>query len=123
MRQLKKLHVQVLIALILAVIVGILAPATAVRMKPLGDAFIALLRMLLAPIVFCTVVHGLSHAQDMRRLGRLGAKTLIYFEVVSTLGLFVGLVLVNVFEPGVGLHATHIASTAKVAQLRNSQRT
>jgi aerobic C4-dicarboxylate transport protein len=120
MRQLKKLHVQVLIALILAVIVGIFAPATAVKMKPLGDAFIGLLRMLLAPIVFCTVVHGLSHAQDMRSLGRLGAKTLIYFEVVSTLGLFVGLVLVNVFEPGVGLHATHIASTAKVAQFAES---
>lgn len=120
MRQLKKLHVQVLIALILAVVVGIVAPATAVQMKPLGDAFIGLLRMLLAPIVFCTVVHGLSHAQDMRRLGRLGAKTLIYFEVVSTVGLFVGLLLVNVFEPGVGLHATHIASTAKVAQFAES---
>jgi len=120
MRQLKKLHVQVLIALILAVVVGIFAPAAAVKMKPLGDAFIGLLRMLLAPIVFCTVVHGLSHAQDMRRLGRLGAKTLIYFEVVSTVGLFVGLLLVNVFEPGVGLHATHIASTAKVAQFAES---
>ncbi|MFL9943781.1 cation:dicarboxylate symporter family transporter [Paraburkholderia graminis] len=120
MRQLKKLHVQVLIALILAVLVGIFAPATAVKMKPLGDAFIGLLRMLLAPIVFCAVVHGLSHAQDMRRLGRLGAKTLIYFEVVSTLALFVGLILVNVFEPGVGLHATHITGTAKVAQFAES---
>lgn len=120
MKQLKKLHVQVLIALILAVALGLVAPATAVKMKPLGDAFIGLLRMLLAPIVFCTVVHGLSHVQDMRRLGRLGAKTLIYFEVVSTLGLFVGLVLVNVFEPGVGLHATHIASNAKVTQYAES---
>jgi aerobic C4-dicarboxylate transport protein len=116
MRQLKKLHVQVLIALVLAVLLGIFAPATAIAMKSLGDAFIGLLRMLLAPIVFCTVVHGLSHAQDMRRLGRLGAKTLIYFELVSTLALFVGLVLVNVVKPGVGLHATHIESTAKVAQ-------
>lgn len=116
MAQLKKLHIQVLLALILAVLAGIFAPATAIEMKPLGDVFIGLLRMLLAPIVFCTVVHGMSHAQDMRRLGRLGAKTLIYFEVVSTIALFVGLALVNVFKPGVGLHAVHLESTGKVAQ-------
>jgi aerobic C4-dicarboxylate transport protein len=73
--------------------------------------------MLLAPIVFCTVVQGISHVQDMRRLGRLGAKTLIYFEVVSTLGLCFGLVLANVFEPGVGLHATHLETGAKATQL------
>lgn len=120
MRQLKKLHIQVLIALILAVLLGVFAPATAVAMKPLGDGFIALLRMLLAPIVFCTVVHGLSHVKDMRRLGRLGAKTLIYFEVVSTLGLFFGLLLVNVFKPGVGLHAGHLDASAKVAQYAES---
>jgi aerobic C4-dicarboxylate transport protein len=89
-------------------------------MKPLGDAFIGLLRMLLAPIVFCTVVHGMSHVQDMRKLGRLGAKTLIYFEVVSTLAMFVGLVLVNVFKPGVGMHAAHLESSGKVAQFAES---
>ncbi|MFT4069566.1 cation:dicarboxylate symporter family transporter [Paraburkholderia sp.] len=120
MTQLRKLHVQVLLALMLAVLVGIVAPATAIAMKPLGDAFIGLLRMLLAPIVFCTVVHGMSHVQDMRKLGRLGAKTLIYFEVVSTLALFVGLVLVNVFKPGVGMHAVHLESTGKIAQFAES---
>ena len=117
MTQLRKLHVQVLIALVLAVVFGIAAPDTAIAMKPFGDAFIGLLRMLLAPIVFCTVVHGMSHVQDLRRLGRLGAKTLLYFEVVSTLGLFVGLVLANVFKPGVGLHAVHVEATARVTQL------
>jgi aerobic C4-dicarboxylate transport protein len=116
MEQLKKLHIQVLLALILAVLVGIFAPTIAMAMKPLGDAFIGLLRMLLAPIVFCTVVHGISHVQDMRKLGRLGAKTLLYFEAVSTLALFVGLVLVNLFRPGVGLHAVNLQSTGKVAQ-------
>jgi aerobic C4-dicarboxylate transport protein len=114
---LRKLHVQVLIALALAVVLAIASPDTAVAMKPLGDAFIGLLRMLLAPIVFCTVVHGMSHVQDLRRLGRLGIKSLVYFEVVSTLGLFVGLVLVNVFKPGVGMHAVHLETTARVTQL------
>ncbi|OLL33268.1 C4-dicarboxylate transporter DctA [Burkholderia sp. SRS-W-2-2016] len=120
MAQLRKLHVQVLLALLFAVALGVLAPATAIAMKPLGDAFIALLRMLLAPIVFCTVVHGMSHVQDMRKLGRLGAKTLIYFEVVSTFAMFVGLVLVNVFKPGAGMHATHLESTGKIAQFAAS---
>jgi aerobic C4-dicarboxylate transport protein len=114
---LRKLHVQVLIALALAVVLGLVSPGTAIAMKPLGDGFIALLRMLLAPIVFCTVVHGLSHVQDIRRLGRLGAKTLIYFELVSTLGLLFGLGLATVFEPGVGLHAVQLETTARAAQL------
>jgi len=117
MAQLKKLHIQVLIALIVAVALGLAAPSTALAMKPLGDGFIALLRMLLAPIVFFTVVHGLSHAQDLKRLGRLGARTLLYFEVLSTIGLGFGLVLVNVFKPGVGLHAVNLESTAKIAQV------
>lgn len=116
MAQLKKLHIQVLLALIAAIILGLLAPAVAISMKPLGDIFIGLLRMLLAPIVFCTVVHGLSHATDMRRLGRLGAKTLIYFEVISTVGLLLGMLLVNIVKPGVGLHAVHLVSTAKITQ-------
>ena len=117
MIQLSRLHVQVLIALVAAVVFGIVSPDAAIAMAPLGDAFVGLLRMLLAPIVFCTVVHGLSHVQDLRRLGRLGAKTLVYFEVVSTLGLMFGLVLANVFEPGAGLHAVRLEVTARVAQL------
>jgi aerobic C4-dicarboxylate transport protein len=115
--RLGKLHVQVMIALVAAVVLGAVSPDTAIAMKPFGDAFIGLLRMLLAPIVFCTVVHGTSHVRDMRRLGRLGLKTLIYFEVVSTLGLVVGLALANVFEPGNGLHAVHLETTARVTQL------
>ncbi|GAB2900667.1 dicarboxylate/amino acid:cation symporter [Paraburkholderia jirisanensis] len=111
---------QVLIALILAVMLGCWAPGVAVSLKPLGDGFIGLLRMLLAPIVFCTVVHGLSHAQDMKRLGRLGAKTLLYFEVVSTLGFMAGLLLVNLFKPGLGLHATHLAGNARITQYAQS---
>ena len=115
MTLLKKLHVQVLIALVAAIIVGFAAPGWAVAMKPLGQAFIALLKMMLAPIVFVTLVHGLTHVQDMRKLGRLGMKSLAYFEVVSTVAMLVGFVLVNLVQPGDGLHATNLAeSTAAI---------
>ena len=115
MTLLKKLHVQVLIALVAAIIVGFAAPGWAVAMKPLGQAFIALLKMMLAPIVFVTLVLGLTHVQDMRKLGRLGMKSLAYFEVVSTVAMLVGFVLVNLVQPGNGLHATNLAeSTAAI---------
>ena len=113
MNQLKKLHVQVLIALVAAVILGFAAPQWAVAMKPLGQAFIALLKMMLAPIVFVTLVHGLTHVQDMRKLGRLGIKSLVYFEVVSTVAMLIGFILVNVVEPGVGLHATSLNESSE----------
>jgi len=115
MRLLKQLYIQVLIGLGLAVIVGFAAPATAVKMKPLGDGFIALLRMLLGPIIFVTVVHGLAGVKDMRKLGRLGAKSLLYFETISTLGIVVGAIAVNVFRPGLGLHAKLEAPSAIIA--------
>jgi aerobic C4-dicarboxylate transport protein len=100
------LYVQVLIGIAAGVVLGLVSPSTGAQMRPIGEGFIALLRMLLAPIIFCTVVHGLAGIRDLRKLGRLGTKTLIYFEVVSTLGLFTGFALVNVFQPGVGLHQT-----------------
>src|SRR6202030_3717622 len=105
MRLLKQLYVQVLIGLAAAIVLGLTAPAVAVKMKPFGDGFIALLRMLLGPIIFCTVFHGLASVRDMRKLGRVGTKSLIYFEVVSTLGIVIGAVAANVFRPGEGLHA------------------
>jgi aerobic C4-dicarboxylate transport protein len=113
MKQLKKLHVQVLVALVAAVILGFAAPEWAVAMKPLGQAFIALLKMMLAPIVFVTLVHGLTHVQDMRKLGRLGVKSLLYFEVVSTVAMIIGFILVNVVQPGVGLHATTMSESSE----------
>lgn len=110
---LKQLYVQVLIGIAIGIILGLLAPAFAIKMKPFGDAFIALLRMLLAPIIFLTVVHGLANIRDLRKLGRLGIKALLFFEGISTLGLAMGSALVNIFKPGVGLHASRfVASTA-----------
>jgi aerobic C4-dicarboxylate transport protein len=104
-----QLYVQVLIGIVAGIALGIAAPRAAVQMKPLGDGFIALLRILLAPIIFCTVVHGLANIRDMRKLGRLGTKAIVYFEVVSTLGLAMGFALANLFKPGAGLHAGILA--------------
>jgi aerobic C4-dicarboxylate transport protein len=112
----RKLYVQVLIAVALAMALGMAAPSLAIQMKPLGDAFISLLRMMLAPIIFCTVVTGTAHVRDMRQLGRLAAKSLIYYEVLTTLALVLGFAAVNIFKPGVGLHATQLATTAAVVQ-------
>ncbi len=113
---LRPLWVQVLIGIACAVALGIIDPALAAEMKPLGDGFIALLRMMLAPIIFTTVVLGLAHVSDIGKLGRLGWKALLYFEVVSTIGLLLGFVLVNVVQPGVGLHATNLATSQSVTQ-------
>ncbi|MFC4276911.1 cation:dicarboxylate symporter family transporter [Achromobacter aloeverae] len=112
MKLLRKLYIQVLIAIALAIAFGLLSPRHAVQMKPLGEAFIALLKMMLGPIIFCTVVHGVGHIRDFRRLGRLGVKTLLYFEVVSTLAMLVGFTVVNVLRPGDGLHASVLDAAA-----------
>jgi aerobic C4-dicarboxylate transport protein len=108
---LRKLYVQVLIAIALAIAFGLFAPHEAVKMKPLGESFIALLKMMLGPIIFCTVVHGVGHIKDFRRLGRLGVKTLLYFEVVSTLAMLTGFAIVNIVRPGDGLHARSLGNS------------
>lgn len=113
MKSLKKLHVQVLIGLACAIVLGLLAPKTAIAMKPFGQGFIALLKMMLAPIIFCTLVQGMAHVKDLRMLGRMGVKSLVYFEVVSTIAMVLGFVMVNVFPPGAGLHAANIAESAE----------
>jgi aerobic C4-dicarboxylate transport protein len=116
MKQLKKLHIQVLIALLAAVVLGLVAPSWAVAMKPIGQAFIGLLKMMLAPIVFCTLVHGLAHVQDLRKLGRIGFKSLLYFEVVSTVGMVLALIMVNWVQPGAGLHATGLVESTEAVK-------
>ncbi|ARP81769.1 C4-dicarboxylate transporter DctA [Bordetella genomosp. 8] len=112
MKTLKKLYVQVLIAIAVAIVFGLLDPQRAVQMRPLGEAFIALLKMMLGPIIFCTVVHGIGHIRDFRKLGRLGIKTLLYFEVVSTIAMLVGFTVVNILRPGDGLHAAALDASA-----------
>lgn len=100
----KHLYLQVLAAVVLGVAVGWAFPDAGKSLKPLGDAFIKLVKMLIAPIVFCTVVHGVASMGDLRKLGRVGIKALLYFEVVSTLALVIGLVVVNVVRPGEGFN-------------------
>jgi len=100
----RQLYIQVLAGVVLGILVGYFWPATGVKMKLLGDGFIKLIKMLIAPIIFCTVVHGLASLGDLKRLGRLGAKTLLYFEVVSTIALVLGLFFVNFLHPGSGFN-------------------
>ena len=106
------LYVQVLVAVAVGVGVGVAFPFdkahpdqwSAASLKPLGDGFIKLVKMMIAPIIFCTVVHGIASMRDLRKLGRVGLKTLLYFEVVSTLALLIGLVVVNWLQPGAGFN-------------------
>jgi len=97
------LYAQVLTAIVFGVLLGYFYPQLGEQMKPLGDGFVKLIKMLIAPIIFCTVVHGIASMEDMKKVGRVGLKALIYFEVVTTLALIVGLVVVNVLQPGVGM--------------------
>lgn len=117
------LWLQVMVGIVLGVAVGMLFPHAAVALKPLGDGFVKLIRMTLAPIIFATVVVGIARMGDMREIGRVGAKALIYFEVVSSLALLMGLVAVDVLKPGSGMNIdaatldpTSIASYASTAQ-------
>lgn len=98
------LYVQVLLAIILGIAVGYVWPDFGKSLKPLGDGFINLIKMIISPIIFCTVVHGIASMGDLKKLGRIGGKTLLYFEIVSTLALLIGLVVVNVLKPGVGFN-------------------
>ncbi|UUZ65846.1 C4-dicarboxylate transporter DctA [Polaromonas sp. P1-6] len=100
----RSLFGQVLLALVLGVIVGFVWPETAIQLKPLGDGFIKLIKMLIPLIVFCVVVHGIAGTGDLKRVGRVGVKSLIYFEVVTTIALALGLLLAFVFQPGVGMN-------------------
>jgi aerobic C4-dicarboxylate transport protein len=107
------LWVQVLIAIVFAVALGYFSPARAIAMKPLGDAFIRLITMIISLIIFCTVVSGIASMQDIRKVGRVGGKALLYFELVSTLALFIGLVVGNLVHPGSGFNVSPANLDAK----------
>jgi aerobic C4-dicarboxylate transport protein len=100
----KILYVQVLFAIVLGVLLGVFYPEVGTAMKPLGDGFIKLIKMIIAPVIFCTVVAGIAGMQDMKKIGRVGGKALLYFEVVSTFALAIGLIVANVAKPGAGFN-------------------
>jgi len=100
----KSLYVQVLVAIVIGILLGHFYPSSGEAMKPFGDGFIKLIKMIIAPVIFCTVVLGIAGMEDMKKVGKTGGLALLYFEVVSTLALIVGLVLVNVLQPGAGMN-------------------
>jgi aerobic C4-dicarboxylate transport protein len=111
-----RLWFQVLVGMAAGILLGKLAPDTGAAMKPLGDAFIALIRMLIGPVIFCTVVHGIAGMDDMRRVGRVAFKAIVYFEVVTTIALVFALVAVNLWKPGAGMNIDpHALDTKAVA--------
>ena len=123
----KILYVQVLIAILLGALFGWLEPTYATNdwIKALGEGFIKLIKMVIAPIIFCTVVSGIAHIQDAKKVGRIGVKALIYFEIVSTFALVIGLVVGNVVRPGAGFggamaDAQAVAGYAKQAEAQKS---
>ncbi len=111
----KSLYVQVLTGIVLGAVLGAVAPATGAAMKPLGDGFIKLIKMLIGPIVFATITVGIARMGAMRDVGRIGIRTLLYFEFISSLALVIGLVVVNVLQPGVGLHVDPSAAPPAAA--------
>src|ERR1044072_796352 len=114
------LYVQVLIGIAIGVLLGELWPHICTDLKPLGDGFIKLIKMVISLIVFCTVVTGIAGMNDMKKVGRVGAKALIYFEVVSTLALVIGLVVGNWVRPGEGLNADP-ATLDRAAVMQDAQ--
>lgn len=100
----KVLYFQVVCAIVIGIVLGVVAPDIGAQMKPFGDGFIRLIKMIIAPVIFCTVVTGIAGMEDMKTVGKTGGLALLYFEVVSTIALVVGLTLVNIVQPGAGMH-------------------
>jgi len=119
----KKLWVQVLLAMAIGILLGIFRPGLGARMQPLGDAFIKAIRMLIAPIIFCTVVHGIARMSDLARIGRVAIKAIVYFEVLTTIALVIGLAAVNILQPGKGMNVdlSHIDTSAVKPYLAQTQ--
>src|SRR5246127_2433931 len=110
------LYVQVLCAIAIGILLGHFYPSLGAQMKPLGDMFIQAIKMVIAPIIFCTVVHGIASMEDMKKVGRVGLKAIVYFEVVTKLPLVVGLVVANLWQPGAGMNVDPATIDAKSIQ-------
>jgi len=120
-RILKILYVQVLIAIVAGILLGVFYPSFAADLKPLGDAFIKLVKMMIGPVIFCTIVTGIAGMQNTKKIGRVGLISIVYFEIVTTLALFIGLVVVNVFKPGVGMNVDPATLDAKSVEIYLTQ--
>ncbi|WP_026686461.1 dicarboxylate/amino acid:cation symporter [Azovibrio restrictus] len=109
----KSLYIQVIIAIVIGVVLGHFMPDLGAQMKPLGDGFIKLIKMIIAPIIFCTVVVGIAGMEDMKKVGKTGGYALLYFEIMSTVALIIGLIIVNAVQPGAGMHVDPASLDAK----------
>jgi len=109
MKFFKSLYLQIILAIIIGIVLGVWVPDFAVQLKPLSDGFIKLIKMMITPIIFCTIVTGIAGMQNMKTAGRVGLKAIIYFEIVTTLALIIGLLIVNVVQPGNGMHVNPAA--------------
>jgi len=112
----RHLYFQVLCAIAIGVLLGYFYPSFGAQLKPLGDMFIQAIKMVIAPIIFCTVVHGIASMKDMKKVGRVGLKAIVYFEVVTTLALIVGLLVANLWQPGAGMNVDAATIDAKAIQ-------
>src|SRR5690606_18655949 len=101
---LSSLYVQVIIAIVIGILCGIFYPDFAVKMKPLGDGFIKLIKMVIAPLIFSSIVIGIAGMQDIKKVGKIGLTSIIYFEIMTTVALIIGLVFVNWIQPGTGMN-------------------
>jgi proton glutamate symport protein len=122
-RKFPSLTTQIVVGLALGVLVGAVWPRAGVAVKPLADAFLRLIKMIIAPLIFSTLVVGIAGAGDLRSMGRIGLKAIIYFEIATTIALAIGLVLVNLFTPGAGLAVPLAADTTAVAVFARNQQT
>src|SRR5258705_9470457 len=113
MRLIRQLWFQVLVAMVAGALLGYVRPDLGARMQPLGDAFVNLVRMIIPPVIFCTVVHGVASMNDMKRVGRVALKALVWFEAITLIALVFALVAVNLWQPGVGMNIDPAALDAK----------
>jgi aerobic C4-dicarboxylate transport protein len=120
----RQLWAQVIIGMLVGILLGYFDPPLGERMAPLGDAFIKAIRMLIAPIIFCTVVHGIARMADMARVGRVAIKAIVYFEVLTTIALVIGLVAANVWQPGAGMNVdlSHVDTSAVNAYVAQTEK-
>ena len=118
----RQLWVQVLLAMVVGIVLGQVYPDFGARMQPLGDAFIKVIRALIAPVIFCTVVHGIARMADMARVGRVAIKAIVYFEVLTTAALILGLIAVNLWRPGAGMNVdlAHVNASAVQSYVANT---
>src|ERR1700712_1308407 len=122
MRYLKVLYIQVIIGIALGILCGWLFPAFAPTAKLISDTFINMIRMIIVPVIFCSIVTGIAGAGSMKKVGRVGVKALVYFEIVSTMALIIGLLVANLIRPGSGVHHAAI-KTAEVSEYQKQAET